>query len=550
MQVDGDRDALIGRVREFIRHEVDDGDREELESLLAIHAFDELEGRFSGMPTFGTAGIRGVIGAGESRMNRTLVIRVTYGVVRYLLHTIDDAATRGIAIARDGRHRSDVFQRDAAAVAAALGVRVHWLDGTSPTPVLAFAVRHLGAAAGIVITASHNPPAYNGYKVYWDNGAQIVPPVDAGIAAAIDRAPPADEVSREPNSSKIETVDVQGTYVDAIAALALAPDVDVSEMRVAYSALHGVGQPTFLEVMGRRGFEHVYCVAEQGEPNGDFPTVSFPNPEEPGALDRVLALAAENDCPLVLVNDPDADRLGAAVRDAGGRYVSLTGNEIGVLLTHYVLSTTREEKPLVVSTVVSTRMAAKMCAELGVRYQDTLTGFKWITNEAMRIEREEGCRFVVGFEEALGYAIGAHVRDKDGISAALVLAEMAASLAADGRTLLDELDRLHQRFGRYVNRQTSFTLEGAEGAAKIRAAMNRLKETDRDTLASERVVRRDRDDVLIYDLASGGRVAARPSGTEPKLKLYLEVVGEDAEARLDAIETDMLRTAGLDETGR
>ena len=541
-----DNDALLSRVREFLREEVDDDDRAELVSLIESQALADLEDRFSGMPTFGTAGIRGILGAGESRMNRSLVIRVTYGVVRYLLDTVPDAAQRGIAIARDGRHRSEVFQQDAAAVAAALGVRVHWLDATSPTPLLAFAVRHLGAAAGIVITASHNPPAYNGYKVYWTNGAQIIPPVDTGIAAAIEAAPPANKILRHGDSPRIETVHVTNAYGDAISALALTPEIDVSNVRIAYSALHGVGQPIFLDVMSRRGFQHLFPVPEQAEPDGDFPTVSFPNPEEPGALDLVLARAVEHDCSLVLVNDPDADRLGAAVRGRDGGYVALSGNEIGTLLAHYILSHTKEKKPLVVSTVVSSRMVQKMCSELGVRYQDTLTGFKWITNEAMRIEAEEGCRFVFGFEEALGYAIGADIRDKDGISAGLLLAEMAAGLAAGGQTLLDELQRLRERYGFYVNRHTSFTLTGTQGAAKIREAMRLLLEDERDRIASEQVERKVREDVLIYDLEDGGRVAVRPSGTEPKLKFYLEVVGGNAGARLDAIELDLLHVAGLD----
>jgi phosphomannomutase len=542
------QEALLERARDFLRtEEVDDRDRAELEELIERGALAELEERFSGRPTFGTAGIRGVLGAGESRMNRSLVIRVTCGVVRYLLDTVPDAAARGIAIARDGRHRSDVFQRDAAAVAAAVGVRVHWLAGATPTPVLAYAVKRLGAAAGVVITASHNPPAYNGYKVYWHNGAQIVPPVDTAIATAIEAAPPASEIARDEDSAKIETVRVETAYRDAVAALALAPETDVSPLRIAYSALHGVGQPTFLEVMRRRGFEHVFAVSQQAEPDGDFPTVSFPNPEEPGALDLVLALADAKDCSLVLVNDPDADRLGAAVRARDGRFVTLSGNDIGTLLAFYILSHTPEPKPLVVSTLVSTRMVQKMCSVLGVRYADTLTGFKWIANEAMRIETEEGCRFVFGFEEALGYAIGSEVRDKDGISAALVLAEMAAGLAAEGRTLLDELERLRERFGRYVNRQTSFTLTGAEGAVKIREAIERLHANERTSLASLRFERHVRDGVLIYDLEDGGRVAVRPSGTEPKLKFYLEAVGSDATARLDAVEADILRAAGLEQ---
>lgn len=531
-----DRDALFSRARSYLEHDVDAGDRAELESLLDAEAEGELKDRFAGPLRFGTAGIRGLLGAGESRMNRALVLRVTYGLGRYLLATVTDATTRGVAIARDGRHRSDIFQRDAAAVLAALGVRVHWLSGPNPTPLLAFAVKHLSAAAGIVITASHNPPAYNGYKVYWENGAQIIPPVDTGIAAAIDAAPPADEVPRRESSPLVAEVNVSEDYLEAVGGLALAPNASVSHLPIAYSALHGVGQPMFFEVLERRGFRRLFPVPEQAEPDGDFPTVSFPNPEEPGALDCVLAVAAENDCPLVLVNDPDADRLGAAVRDRDGRYVVLNGNEIGVLLAHYVLSRTTETKPLVVSTIVSSRMVSKMCAELGVRYQDTLTGFKWIANEAMRIEREEGCRFVFGYEEALGYTVGTVVRDKDGIGAGLVLAEMAAGLADDGETLLGELKRLRERFGFFASRQKAIALTGADGAKMIDAAMRRL----RDHLTSARVD----NGVLVDDLDDGGRIAVRPSGTEPKLKLYLEVVDRlRAEEKLDAIEDDLLKIA-------
>ena len=541
-----DNDALLARARAFLEHDVDPDDRAELESLLKAGDREELAERFRGLLTFGTAGIRGILGAGESRMNRSLVIRLTHGLVSYLLEVVPDAARRGIAIARDGRHRSEVFQKDVAAVAAALGVRVHWIEGPNPTPLLAFAVKHLGAAAGIVITASHNPPEYNGYKVYWENGAQIIPPVDAGIAAAIDAAPPANAILREENSALVEKVDLMADYLDAVNRLALSKETDTSSFAVAYSALHGVGQRLFLEALGRRGFKKLFPVFEQAVPDGDFPTVRFPNPEEPGALDLVLGEAKRHGCPLLLVNDPDADRLGAAVRDPEGRYTALSGNEVGVLLASYILVRTREEIPLVVSTVVSSRMVETMCSELGVRYEDTLTGFKWIANEALRLEAVEGCRFVFGFEEALGYTVGTVVRDKDGISAGLLLAEMAAGLAENGETLLDELDRLRERYGRFVSRQKSFTLTGEEGARAIEDAMRKLRDEPLDQIASERVRFHIRDSVLIYDLEAGGRIAVRPSGTEPKLKFYLELVGADAESRLDAVERDLLRAAGLE----
>jgi phosphomannomutase len=484
-------------------------------------------------------------------MNRSLVLRVTNGLVSHLLEADEDARERGVVIARDGRKLSDVFQRDAAEAAAALGVPVHFVPGANPTPLLAFAVRHLGASAGIMITASHNPPEYNGYKVYWENGAQIVPPTDEAVSRRIDSAP--SRIPRYEGSALIREVsDLSESYLRAVSSLASVSSIDPGELSIAYSALHGCGQTLFLEAMARRGFSRIYPVAEQGEPDPDFPTVSFPNPEEPGALDRVLALAHENDCGLVLVHDPDADRLGVAVRRAPGDYAVLDGNEIGVLLAHHVLSHTKEPKPLVVSTVVSSRMLSKMAASSGARYLDTLTGFKWIANEAMRVEKAEGVQFVFGYEEALGYTVGTVVRDKDGIGAGLVLAEMAAGLAAEGKTLLDALEDLRRRHGTFRSRGKSVTIGGASGAARIEHAMAVLRSEPLRRIAGENV-RSARDvpegDVLLYDLEDGGRVAVRPSGTEPKIKFYLEVVDSSAERasrRLEALERELLSRAGLD----
>lgn len=542
---------LLARVERFLRQEVDAADRAELEKLLAAGrmgddgATAELEERFTGPLSFGTAGIRGILGAGESRMNRSLVLRVTYGLGTYLLEKVPEVATRGVAIARDGRKHSDVFQEDAAATLNALGIPVHWIDGPEPTPLLAFTVGHLGASAGIVITASHNPPAYNGYKVYWGNGAQIVPPIDEGIAKRFEAAPGASEVPRKVGRYRVLT-DVKESYLRAVGALASVPDIDAGDIRIAYTALHGVGQPLFLEAMRRRGFRHLFPVDEQATPDPEFSTVAFPNPEEPGALDLVLDVARANDCDLVLANDPDADRLGVAVSGRQGDYTVLNGNEIGALLAEHVLSHTREQNPLVVSSVVSSRLLSRMAEARGVRYLETLTGFKWIENEAMRVEKEEGCRFVFGYEEALGYALGTAVRDKDGISAGLVLAEMAACLDSRGETLLDALAVLRQRHGHFVSRQISIAVEAASGA------MARLREMRPGRLGSETVSEIHdlvEGNVMLFDLADGGRVAARPSGTEPKIKFYLEVVatGDQAETdeRLQAVGRDVLEAAGL-----
>jgi phosphomannomutase len=546
---------LLARAERFLEREVDPSDRRELESVLTrVRRGDkaaerDLEERFSGEPRFGTAGIRAVLGAGESRMNRALVMRVTHGLVRHVIDAIPGASERGIAIGRDGRKLSDVFQRDAAAVAAALGMRVHFLEGPNPTPLLAFAVKRLGAAAGIMITASHNPKHYNGYKVYWDNGAQIVPPVDAAIAAAIDASPGASEIPRAEGSERVRAAHgLEESYLEGLSRLALVRNVEAEPLRVAYTALHGCGQRIFFEAMRRRGFSRLHPVREQAEPDPDFPTVSFPNPEEPGALDLLLETARENDCHLALAHDPDADRLGAAVRSRPGDYVVLNGNEIGVLLAHHVLSHTKAPKPLVVSSVVSSRMLSKMASALGVRYQDTLTGFKWIANEAMRIESEEGRQFVFGYEEALGYTVSTLVRDKDGIGAGLVLAEMAAGLHTVGKTLLDALEGLRRRYGLFASRQRSVTLEGASGSQKIAEAMERLRRN------RPRAVELDSGNVLVEDLADGGRVAVRPSGTEPKIKFYLEVVEpygdpdqarERAARRLEALQEELLTASGL-----
>ncbi len=552
--------GLFRRVERFLELEIEPEDRRELEALLRRAqagedgALRELESRFSGPLLFGTAGIRGILGAGESRMNRSLVIRVTHGLALHAIESVPRARERGIAIARDGRRLSDVFQKDAAAVLAAHGIAVHWIEGPSPTPLLAFAVRHLGAAAGIMITASHNPPPYNGYKVYWENGAQIVPPLDEEIAARIEEAPGASAIPRlEPSPLLRRLPAIDDAYLTA-----LPPRVNADpSLRIAYTALHGCGQRLFLEAAKRRGFASVFPVPEQAEPDPLFPTVAFPNPEEPGALDRLLEIARANECDVALAHDPDADRLGAAVRRGASDYVVLNGNELGVLLARHVLSHTREAKPLVVSTVVSSRMLSTMASAFGARYLDTLTGFKWIANEAMRVEREEGVRFVFGYEEALGYTVGTVVRDKDGIGAGLALAEMAAELRARGKTLLDALSELWREHGYFASRQRSLTLDGVEGARRIGEAMAGLRRERRTRFGDETVRsfhdRRD-GNVLLYDLMDGGRAAIRPSGTEPKIKFYLEVVEpyddpalarERASSRLAALETELLSASGL-----
>lgn len=562
-----DKETLVKRVLQYIDDDVDPKAQDELRDLIsAVERGDkaaqaQLQERFMGPLQFGTAGLRGLLEAGESRMNRASVIRTSYGLAKHLLAEVPQAQAKGIVIGKDGRLMSEEFQRDTAGVFAAMGFKVHLLEGCVPTPLVAFGVLHLNAAAGVMVTASHNPPRYNGYKVYWENGAQIIPPHDRGIAAQIEAAPPASAIDRVEAKSALDTEALARSYEEALQVLCSSAPVE--SLSIAYSAMHGVGDQLFGQVMRGRGFSQIYSVPEQAQPDGRFPTVDFPNPEEPGAMDLVLALAREKSCDLVLVNDPDADRLGVSVREPSGRYRTLSGNEIGVLLAHYVIEQDPKasEDGLVITTIVSSQLLEKLAAHHGVRFAASLTGFKWIANEALRYESSEGARFLFGYEEALGYAAGRAVRDKDGISAALVFAEMAAQEKLRGRTVLDRLQDLYQQHGLFRGRQKSVVLPGAQGAAQIQEAMATLRAANGNIegLSVARVWDLKEEsrpsmvgNVLIFELQDGARVAVRPSGTEPKIKFYLEVqetMGPQAQARADerlaALEQVMLSAAGL-----
>lgn len=533
-------DALIARAEAWIAQDPDPETRAELQGLIDAHD-PELGERFAGPLAFGTAGLRGILGAGETRMNRAVVIRTTAGLAAYLLEHVVDAKARGVVVGYDGRRLSDVFARDVAAVLSAAGLRVHLSPNRCPTPIVAFGVKELDAAAGVMVTASHNPPEYNGYKVYAHNGAQIIVPMDRLIAEAIAQAPPANEIPLDDDLDNVLSLDVERSYLDAVRGLAMKGSGDRS-LGIAYTPLHGVGAPLIGKAMAEAGFQNVHVVAEQAEPDGAFPTVAFPNPEEEGAMDLVLALAEEHRAPLVLANDPDADRLAAAVRTDDG-YVQLTGNELGVLLGAYMLSREPGTDRLVIATIVSSPMLGAIARDLGVRFAETLTGFKWITNRAMELEASDGLRFVFGYEEALGYCVDRIVRDKDGISAAVVLATHAAELHAEGETLLDELERLGRRHGLYASAQKSLKFPGAEGPAKMASLMNGLRQQPPRELAGatveavvdiltstrttadggETAVDLPSSDVLVFELTGGHRVVARPSGTEPKVKIYVDV---------------------------
>ncbi len=551
--------ALFEHAERWRSHDPDPDTRAELTALLErarageAAALADLEDRFLGPLAFGTAGLRGLIGAGENRINRAVVRRTTFGLGRYLLAQDASARSRGVIVGYDGRRMGRELAEDTACALAALGIPAKVTPRPCPTPLLAFAVKDLHAVAGVMVTASHNPPPYNGYKVYWGNGAQIIPPHDTGIAAQIDAAPAADAVPR-PDRDDLERQslvslfgdDVERRYLDAVRGLSVQAAATPAERAfpIVYTPLHGTGNRITRMALAEAGFTDVTTVPEQAEPDGAFPTVAFPNPEEKGALDLAIALAKREDAPLILANDPDVDRLALAVRGPGGAYVQLTGNQVGALLGHYVLTEgAGGGERLVLASLVSSPLLGVIAAALGVRYEETLTGFKWIANRAIEIERETGARFVFGFEEALGYTVGTVVRDKDGISAAVIAAELTAGLRAQGKTLLDQLETLARRYGLFVSGQRSLTMPGADGLAAIGAIMKRLREAPParigawevlavgDYEAGRRVARDGTvtpiklppSNVLAFHLEGGSRVMARPSGTEPKIKFYFDL---------------------------
>lgn len=557
---------VLRQASRWAEEDPDPKTRAEIEGLLASPTPEatDLADRFAGALEFGTAGLRGVIGAGPNRMNRAVVLRTTWGLARHLREVFgQDGEKRGVAIGFDGRRMSRELAEDTACALAAQGIKAHLFDDLVPTPLLAFAVKRLECAAGVMITASHNPPEYNGYKAYWSNGAQIIPPIDVGIAAAIAGAPPAREVPR----LSIEEARAQGSvvmlgaelereYLAQVSKLGPRPTGGDRSLSIVYTPMHGVGDKLARLAFDDARFTNVVSVPEQQKPDGAFPTVEFPNPEEEGAMDLAFALGRARSADLIIANDPDADRLAIALPSATSAtgFVQLTGNQVGVLLGHYMLTGGLADEtkaarppgsgdPLVIASIVSSPMLGVVARSLGARYDEVLTGFKWIANRALTRKAAANERFVFGYEEALGYTIGELVRDKDGISAAIVFAEMTAVLREKKTSVLDHLESLYRRYGLFVSSQVNVTRKGAEGVAELRAIMQRLRESPPRTIGTHDVkVVHDyllqvststdgtrtpldlpKSNVLAFELASGSRVVARPSGTEPKAKFYFDV---------------------------
>ena len=532
---------LLTEVEAWMDQDPDQETRGELRALLAgllkaataTASYDELADRFGAALEFGTAGLRGELGAGPNRMNRVVVARAAAGLAAYLIE--HGHAEEPVVIGYDARKNSEVFARDTAALMVGAGLRAQVLPRPLPTPVLAFAIRHLGACAGVMVTASHNPPRDNGYKVYLGDGSQITPPADSQIAERIAAVGPVNEL---PCGEEWETLgdEVLDAYLER-AATVVAPD-GPRELKVVSTALHGVGGQALAAAFERAGFARPIAVPQQQEPDAAFPTVSFPNPEEPGAIDLALELAAAQDADLVVANDPDADRCAVAVPTGGGGWRMLRGDEVGSLLGEYIAR--RGHGAVFATSIVSSSLLGEIAAEHGIGYQETLTGFKWIS-------KIHGLTF--GYEEALGYCVDPDgVRDKDGITAALVVAEYAAALKAQGRTLLDELAALDEKYGAHRTDQLPVRVSDLAQIPRMMAALRQdppkelggvaVRQVDDLSQGSETLPPTDG----LRFVLDGARVVVRPSGTEPKLKCYLEAGSTEV---LAAIKESLREVLGV-----
>ncbi len=527
-------DALLETARAWLDAEPDDDIRQELQDMVSGDR-GALEAAFSGHLTFGTAGLRAPIGPGPSRMNRLVVRQAAAGFVEHLLAHDPRVRERGILIGFDARHKSREFARDTARVAAARGVQSRLFEMSVPTPVLAWNVTRLEVAGAVMVTASHNPPQDNGYKVYLATGAQIVSPTDEEIERSIRAVDPLHIELADEQSPFIVHLDARDVdcYVDWVPSVRLCPDI--AAVPISYTALHGVGGDVAVRALRRSGFGDVHVVAEQHEPDPNFPTVAFPNPEEPGAMDLVMQRARHTGSQVALANDPDADRLGVAIPTRDGSWRRLSGDEIGWLMGDHVLRHTQGEDRLVVTTLVSSSLLGDMARDHGVAFEETFTGFKWI---AAAVDKHPDRRLVFAYEQALGYLVASRPLDKDGITAAVVMAEIAALAAHEGVSLEDRLDDIAVRYGQHITVESSVKMPPARAAARVRALVDSPPSQIHGRTVLEVVSIPEAS--LVRMILAGQkdqtiRVQVRPSGTEPKVKIYAEAVGEDPGPFLDGM---------------
>lgn len=547
----------------------DEETKNELESIKGNEK--EIKDRFYKDLEFGTAGLRGIVGIGTNRMNKYTVGKATQGLANYIIKK--GGEKRGVAIAYDSRHMSTEFSKLAALILNANGIKTYLFEALRPTPELSFAVRELNCISGIVVTASHNPPKYNGYKVYWEDGAQISQPIDEEITEEVNKIT---DFSIIKNMSEQEAVnsglhvligkEIDDKYIEELKKISLHPEAireEADNLKIVYTPLHGTGNLLASRILKEMGFKNVYVVEEQKEPNGDFPTVDYPNPEDPKSFKLALELAKKVDADIVVANDPDADRIGIHVKDVlTGEYIVFNGNMLALTIAEYLITESRNLNRLkpntaLIKTIVSSNMTDQICKQNGVKMFETLTGFKNIAAVMKKLEAEGVYTSIMGYEESYGCLIGDYVRDKDGIVALMLLSEAAAYYKTKGKTLWDNMQEMYKKYGCYREKQISLVLEGADGAEKIKQIMDNLRNNPPLNLAGNEIIEiRDvklstfknlktgetgtidlpKSNVLYYEMANDFWCAVRPSGTEPKIKFYIGVKGNsiaEAEKELE-----------------
>ena len=550
--------------------------RAEAKKLLDAENQKKREECFGSLLEFGTGGLRGIMGVGTNRINRYTVQMATEGVARIIEKKKNESGTTGVVIGYDSRHNSFEFAKVASEVLAAHGIPVYLFRKIAPTPLVSCELLRRQAIAGIIITASHNPPEYNGYKVYWENGGLIIPPEDSQIIEEVRNITRIDEIPTIPfekavQEKKMEWIDNEADeyFLERVRSLSLGQRENNQKLGVIFTPLHGTGGRLVPELLQQQGFENVNVVEEQMVPDGDFSTVASPNPEDYKAFTMAMEQASGND-ELILANDPDADRLGAMVRDSEKQWHWLTGNQIGILILDFILSSLKQQNRLPqngvgITTVVTTPLVSKMARKNGLNVVEVLTGFKWIRQAALRFEKERGGKFVFGMEESHGYLMGDHSGDKDGIWASMAFAELVAALKKNDLTPVDRLNQIHQQYGTHLDARRTQTYTGTEGLEKIQQIMCELRDYPPKTVAGQAVIqitdflentiiRADdtnpvqgpglpKSNVISLELSDCSRITARPSGTEPKIKYYFNLHGENSELldeRLDAIQADFL----------
>lgn len=539
-----DKSEILKRAQEYIAAEKDERFSNEIKELIEKEDFAELEDRFYQTLEFGTGGLRGIMGGGTNRMNTLEINMATQGLANYVLKAFPEKAKDGTlsaVIAYDSRLNSDVFAEATALIFAANGIKAYLFSGLRPTPELSFAIRQLKAQTGVVVTASHNPRMYNGYKAYWDDGAQVIEPHDKGIIEEVNKVSEVKSMTKEEAiaSGKLVMIDkeIDDKFWDMCKAQLFRPELikeKAKDVRIVYTPLHGTGAMHVEKVLGDLGL-NIITVPEQREPDGNFPTVEKPNPEEKPALTLAVELAKKEKADGVMATDPDSDRFGTAFPDKDGNFVLLSGNQMGALLIDYILLSRKElgkmpVNPTVIRSIVTSPFGDYICKKHGVKMLECLTGFKWIAAVEANFEKDNSASYVFGLEESYGYKVETEVMDKDGVSAAAMCAEMILYWRSQGKSLLEHLDDLYKEFGYFEDRAISQNFPGASGSETMKAMMSSMRANPPRTLGGENVVKvRDcladpelpKSNVLQFYLESGTIVSARPSGTEPKIKFYI-----------------------------